>query len=119
MPDVTSIRFLEDTASAVMVSPARRIFKSVYRQRDFLRKKRVGIYARVSTTRKAKLHSMSEQVSALTQYVLTRPDWMLADIYLDFDSASGVKMRSQFVRMLVDVIDWDAHFIGNGGKGMS
>ena len=55
-----------------------------------------------STTKKAQLHSMSQQVSALTQWVHDQPWWELVDIYLDFDSASGMKMRSQFERMIDD-----------------
>ena len=66
------------------------------------RTRRVAIYARVSTTKKAQLHSMSQQVSALTQWVHSQTWWELVDIYLDFDSASGMKMRSQFERMIDD-----------------
>ncbi len=64
--------------------------------------RRVGIYARVSTNRKAQLHSMAAQVSELTRFVSNRPEWKLTDIYLDFDSASGTKMRSEFYRMIDD-----------------
>ena len=64
--------------------------------------RRVGIYARVSTNRQAQLHSMAAQVSELTRFVSNRPEWKLTDIYLDFDSASGTKMRSEFYRMIDD-----------------
>lgn len=62
----------------------------------------VGIYARVSTNRQAQLHSMAAQVSELTRFVSNRPEWKLTDIYLDFDSSSGTKMRSEFYRMIDD-----------------
>ena len=63
---------------------------------------KVGIYARVSTSKKAQLHSMSAQASELTRLVARRTDWKLTDIYLDFESASGAKMRDGFYRMLED-----------------
>ena len=72
------------------------------RWRKQARLQNVGIYARVSTNRKAQLHSMAAQVSELTRFVADRPDWLLTDIYLDFDSASGVKMRDEFERMISD-----------------
>ena len=64
--------------------------------------RRVGIYARVSTNSKAQLHSLAAQVSELTRFIQRRSDWTLADTYLDFDSASGVKTRSEFNRMIDD-----------------
>ena len=68
-------------------------------------RQRVGIYARVSTSKKSQLHSMSEQVSGLTRWIHSRAEWDLVDIYLDFDSASGMQMRSQFERMIDDAVN--------------
>ena len=64
--------------------------------------KRVGIYARVSTNRIGQLRSMAAQVSQLTQFVLSRRDWVLVDVYMDYDSASGSKLRDNFYRMIDD-----------------
>ncbi len=64
--------------------------------------RRVVIYARMSTNSKAQLHSLAAQVSELTRFIQRRSDWTLADTYLDFDSASGVKTRSEFNRMIDD-----------------
>lgn len=45
---------------------------------------------------------MAAQVSQLTQFILARRDWALVDVYMDFDSASGSKMRDNFYRMIDD-----------------
>lgn len=63
---------------------------------------RVGIYARVSTRTAAQLHSMASQVSELTRFVSSHPDWELADIYMDFESGSGAVPRGEYARMIND-----------------
>ena len=64
--------------------------------------KAVGIYARVSTRLSSQLHSMSMQISALTQQVYRLPQWQLADIYIDFVSGASASNRAEFQRMLAD-----------------
>lgn len=64
-------------------------------------KKAVGVYARVSSHLPSQLHSMSMQVSALTQQVYNLPHWKLADIYIDFESGA-TDNRYHFQRMLDD-----------------
>ena len=67
-----------------------------------LRINRVGIYARVSSTRKAQLNSIANQVSELTRFVHNKAGWTLVDIYIDFESGTGSKYRPQFERMITD-----------------
>lgn len=50
----------------------------------------IGIYARVSTARKAQLTSLAAQISGLTRYCY-RLQYPLKDIYIDV--ASGKKTR--------------------------
>ena len=64
-------------------------------------KKAVGIYARVSSHLPSQMHSMSMQVSALTQQVYSLPHWKLPDIYIDFES-SATDNRYHFQRMIDD-----------------
>lgn len=63
---------------------------------------RVGIYARVSTARAEQLRSLSAQVSLLTQYVYSRNDCVIRDIYLDVGSAKTGTTRREFTRLLHD-----------------
>lgn len=42
-------------------------------------KKKVVLYARVSTTRAEQLRSLSVQVSSITRHVSNRDDWVLND----------------------------------------
>lgn len=65
-------------------------------------RKRVGIYCRVSSAKKHQLRSLSAQASGLTQFVATKPNWRLYDIYLDVASGSDNK-REEYNRMLDDV----------------
>ena len=63
---------------------------------------KVGIYARVSTSRAEQLRSLSAQVSTLTQYVYDRYDWVLRDVYIDVGSAKTGSSRREFERMIED-----------------
>lgn len=66
------------------------------------RVERVGIYARVSTAGRAQLRSLAAQISGLTRYVAKQEGWLLADIYMDVDSAKTGSDRREFVRLLTD-----------------
>ena len=46
---------------------------------------RVGIYARVSTSRASQLRSLAEQVSTLTRHVYDRNDWPKKESYITLD----------------------------------
>lgn len=49
-----------------------------------LRQKKVGIYCRVSTNDMEQLHSLTNQISALTRLVSTVDEWKLMDCYVEF-----------------------------------
>jgi hypothetical protein len=56
---------------------------------------KVGIYCRVNSSSSAQLHSLASQASWLTRYVAGRPDWFLADIYLDVESGASPAGRAE------------------------
>jgi len=62
--------------------------------------KNVGIYCRVSTSEKAQLYSLAEQVSALTRAVANVSQWRLADVFIDIASAKGDVPRREFERLI-------------------
>ena len=64
--------------------------------------KKIGIYARVSTAGRAQLKSLAAQISGLTRYVANHEGWLLADIYMDVDSAKTGSYRREFTRLLND-----------------
>ncbi len=63
---------------------------------------KVGIYARVSTSRAEQLRSLAAQVSTLTRHVYKRYDWILKDVYIDVGSAKTGSSRREFTRMIED-----------------
>ncbi len=67
-----------------------------------IRVTRIGIYARVSTSRAEQLRSLAAQVSTLTRHVYNRNDWILKDIYIDVGSAKTGSSRKEFTRMIED-----------------
>ncbi len=64
--------------------------------------RKVGIYARVSTSSNEQLKSLTTQISALTRMVSTVEQWRLIDIYIDVASAQEKSVRKDFNRMLED-----------------
>lgn len=67
-----------------------------------LKRMRVGIYARVSTSSDEALASLSAQIAGYHNYVAKHPNWILADFYID-EGVSGTKdTRPEFNRMLRD-----------------
>ena len=76
-----------------------------------IRIKRVGIYARVSTAGQAQLRSLAVQISGLTRYVAKQEGWLLADIYMDVDSAKTGSDRREFTRLLTDCRNKDLDFV--------
>lgn len=67
-----------------------------------LRKKRVGIYCRVSTNGMEQLQSLTAQISYLTRIVSTVPQWLLVDAYIDIASSKTGSSRKEFNRLLED-----------------
>ena len=60
----------------------------------------VGIYARVSTSYKAQMESLSAQVSGLTRLAAVHRTWFIVDIFIDVASAKTGSTRSEFNRMI-------------------
>lgn len=76
--------------------------KSV-RPRIRRKKLRVAAYCRVSTASDAQLESLETQKAYYENYISSRPDWKLADIYFD-EGISGTKLyqRPALQRLLAD-----------------
>ena len=66
-------------------------------------KKRVCAYCRVSTELEEQESSFTSQVNFYTQYISSRVDWTLLDIYADEGiSGTSTKKRKEFLRMIDD-----------------
>lgn len=63
---------------------------------------RAVIYARVSTSGRKQLESLSAQVSALTQYVYSKPGWDLWNIYIEVGSSKTGSHRKEFDKLVDD-----------------
>ena len=63
---------------------------------------RTGIYCRVSSSKKAQLISLTEQISALTAQIAYLPDYVLCDTYIDIASGSTLEGRPGFQRLISD-----------------
>ena len=63
---------------------------------------RVAAYARVSADKDAAFHSLEAQTDYYHNYVETRPDWKLVEIYSDNAISGTVVDRPEFQRMMED-----------------
>ena len=63
---------------------------------------RVAAYARVSADKDAAFHSLEAQTDYYQNYVETRPDWELVEIYSDNAISGTVVDRPEFQRMMED-----------------
>ena len=66
------------------------------------RRKKVGIYCRVSSKSVEQLDSLTAQVSHLTRITAATPQWSLADVYMDIATSITGSSRKKFNRMLED-----------------
>ena len=65
--------------------------------------KRVAAYARVSLETDRLAHSLSAQTGYYSEFILKKPDWVLAGIYADsFISGTGTSNRADFKRLIQD-----------------
>lgn len=60
----------------------------------------VEIYARVSTSHKAKMDSLSAQISGLTRLAAAHRTWFVEDVFIYVASAKTESKRSEFNRMI-------------------
>ena len=66
-------------------------------------KLRVCAYARVSTDSADQLNSFASQVQYYTNYIESRADWELVDIYADRGiTGTDAHKRDEFLRMMED-----------------
>ena len=66
-------------------------------------KRKVAIYARVSTEHEAQLSALDNQVQYYDGILKQHPDWILYDRYIDEGiSGTSTKKRKNFIRMLED-----------------
>lgn len=73
--------------------------------KEFIMRKRVAAYARVSSGKTAMLHSLSTQVSYYSQMIQENPKWEYAGVYAD-EAVTGTKdTRDQFQKLLKDCRD--------------
>ena len=71
-----------------------------------LGKKRVAVYARVSTKSTEQVSSIENQTKYYTEKIAKTPNWEMQDIYKDEGiSGTSIKRRKDFQRMIADAAD--------------
>ena len=66
-------------------------------------KKKVAIYARVSTEHEAQINALGNQIQYYDNILQQHPDWELVDRYIDEGiTGTSVNKRTQFKRMMED-----------------
>ena len=66
-------------------------------------KRKVAIYARVSTEHEAQLSALENQIQDYNDLLAKHPEWELYDKYIDEGiTGTSVKKRKNFMRMLKD-----------------
>lgn len=93
---------MQALAQNVTVIPARRRVGS-QRAAAQVQKIRVAAYCRVSTDSEEQETSYAAQVSHYTEYIKSKPEWQMVEIYAD-DGISGTNTakRDEFNRMIAD-----------------
>ena len=93
---------MQALAQNVTVIPARRRVGS-QKIAEPIQKTRVAAYCRVSTDSEEQETSYKAQVEHYTEYIKSKPDWELVDIYADSGiSGTSTKNRDEFNRMIKD-----------------
>jgi hypothetical protein len=76
------------------------------------KKKRVAGYARVSTDLEEQENSFAAQVDYYTNFINKNPDWEFVCVYSDDgQSATSMKKREGFNRMIADALDGKLDYI--------
>ena len=80
--------------------------------RQKLERLRVAAYCRVSTDSEDQINSYKSQVQHYTEYINSRDEWVLVDIYAD-EAITGTqtKKREDFQRLINDCINGDIDMI--------
>lgn len=92
---------VEELSKEIIVIQKKRVIK------DYA----VGIYARVSTSSKEQMDSLSWQVSGLTRLAAAHMSWFVADIFIDVASAKTGSTRQEFNRMINECEKWNIDII--------
>ena len=77
----------KDMAENVTVIQKKRVIK------DYA----VGIYARVSTSHKTQMDSLSAQISGLTRLVAAHRTWFVADVFIDVAIADSGELENLYL----------------------
>lgn len=68
-------------------------------------RRKVAIYARVSTEHEAQISALSNQVKYYDNILAMHPEWELVERYIDEGiTGTSVKKRKNFVRMMEDAL---------------
>jgi DNA invertase Pin-like site-specific DNA recombinase len=88
----------------VTVIPAKPQF-IIGQSTDYVTRRRVAGYARVSTDKEEQQNSYEAQVEHYTNYIQSREDWEFVDVYTDEGiSALNTKKRDGFKNMIADAL---------------
>lgn len=69
-------------------------------------KRKVAIYARVSTEHEAQINALGNQIQYYDNILAMHPEWELVDRYIDEGiTGTSVKKRKNFMRMMKDAMD--------------
>lgn len=81
---------------------AKKTIRSIPVKKKYTGAVRVGIYCRVSSSKKDQLKSLAAQISGLTNYTAYIPTMVLFDTYVDVAPGSTLSGRPEFQRLLMD-----------------
>ena len=66
-------------------------------------KKKVAVYARVSTEHESQINALSNQIQYYDEIIGKHKDWKLYDRYVDEGiTGTSIKKRKNFMRMIED-----------------
>jgi len=72
---------------------------------DIPLRKRIAIYARVSTSTESQENSLDSQINALEKIIKYNFNWVHIKTYSDVASGKNIKSRHEFIQMINDCFD--------------
>lgn len=76
-----------------------------------IKRRNTAIYCRVSTSAYDQIHSLTNQIEGLMDYVCTRPDLKFYDLYVDVLSGTGKYERRNMNRLIKDCVDGNVQYV--------